>query len=109
MNVAAESLSIGDHLDRVRLEKRVPFGGDVHVYVPAMDMHIFSSGRNISETGCFVFSQVLLPVGTEVRVRLCDTEQDAMEVTARVVRVVPEGACVGMAFVFVGEASATAA
>ena len=109
MNVAAESLPVGDNLDRVRLGKRVPLCGDVHVYVPAIDMHICSSGKNISETGCFVFSQVLLPVGTEVRVRMRDIERDAMEVAARVVRVVSEGACVGMAFVFVGEASATAA
>jgi hypothetical protein len=109
MNVAAESLPIGDELDRVRLEKRVPLRGDVHVYVPAMDMLVRASGKDISETGCFVYSQVLLPVGTEVRVRVLDSERDAMEVTARVVRVVPEGACVGMAFVFVGEASATAA
>jgi hypothetical protein len=36
-------------------------------------------------------------------------ECDAVEVAARVVRVVSEGAAAGMAFVFVGEASATAA
>jgi hypothetical protein len=109
MNVAAESLLIGDELDRVRLDKRVSFRGDVHVYVPAMDMRICATGLNISETGCFVLSQILLPVGTGVRVRLSDGDCATMDVAARVVRVVSEGARAGMAFVFVGEASATAA
>ncbi len=109
MNVAAGNLFAGDELDRVRLGKRVPLRGDVQVYVPAMDMRIPTTGKDISEGGCFVRSQVLLPVGTEVRIRIAGAEREAMDVAARVVRVVPEGASAGMAFVFVGEASATAA
>jgi hypothetical protein len=104
MNIAVGILAEAESSDRVRLAPRVPLRASVVVAVMGRALRFEAQGHDISDGGCFVRSDVLLPVGTAVAVHFPVDAVGGVSVLAQVVRVVTHGVGTGLGLRFVGEA-----
>ncbi len=91
-----------DAVDDVRMTMRTHCRLPATLQVMASGLRVTGSVCDASETGLFFETEVLFPVGTDVRVELIAQGRGLASIDAQVVRVVSESGTSGMGVCFRG-------
>jgi len=100
MNMAFGAFSVSED-DRIRLSRRLRYGGTVGVHLDANALRVALLARDVSATGVFLESSILLTEGTPLTVAF-DTVEGVVETHGYVVRVQEpsDGRVAGMGVAF---------